>query len=439
MKNKKVLNRLILPILLLAVLPLRAQGDTQGELPEPLTLDYALSLADEAHPVLEMQRSRLDQRLSQQQMVAAESDWNLGLEASLRAVHPSYKSLTSTNNDSSLRLLMRKRLYDFGRSDAQQQAADAAYRGSEWSYLDARQQRRLAILGNYLDVLLADLQYIRDNESMTMGFLHWDKAKQRSEMGQLSDIEVLELESIFQQRRREWQQSQNLQRASRLKLAISLNRPTQLSNTLADPGLKLDRELPEVNQLTEEALNSNPRLQALRQQVEAAQAQVAAAKASDGPTVHGELEAAVYNRTTSTRDPLAATLLLEVPLFGGTGDAEVARQRALLREQQAELASAELDIRQGILDLWLEIRTLKIQQEEMEALGAYRDLYIDRSRALYELEVKSDLGDAETQISDYRMKKAATDYDLALAWARLDALRGQLIKPEETADEEKQQ
>jgi hypothetical protein len=53
--------------------------------------------------------------------------------------------------------------------------------------------------------------------------------------------------------------------------------------------------------------------------------------------------------------------------------------------------------------------------------------------------VKSDLGDAETQISDYRMKKAATDYDLALAWARLDALRGQLIKPEETADEEKQQ
>ena len=408
-------------------------------LPEPLTLEYALSLADEAHPDLELKRALMDQRLASQQAVAADSDWRLGLTAALRAVRPSYKAQEGTNNDSSLSLKLRKRLYDAGRSEAEQLASEAAYKGSELAYLDTRQQRRLQIQRDYLDVLLADLQYIRDNESMTMGFLHWDKARERNEMGQISDIEVLELESIFQQRRREWQQSQNLQRATRQKLAISLNRPDQLSATLAKPTMQLDRELPEVKVLTDEVLSANPHLLALRQQTEAALAQVEAAKAAGGVTVHGELEAAVYNRTTGTRDPLAATLLIEVPLFDNRSDAELARQRGILRQRQAEQASAEMDLRQAVLDLWLEIKSLNIQQEEMKALGNYRDLYIDRSRALYELEVKSDLGDAETKISDYRLQKAATDFDLAMAWTKLDALRGKLIEPESMTGEEKQQ
>jgi outer membrane protein TolC len=332
-----------------------------------------------------------------------------------------------TNNDSSLRLKARKRLYDFGHSEAAQQASDAALEGSQWSYLEARQQRRLEIMGHYFDVLLADLRYNRDNEAMTMAYLHWDKARQRSELGKLSEIEVLELESQFQQRRVEWQRSKNRQRASRLKLALSLNRPGQLSGALVTPPLQLERELPEVAPLTEEVLNNNPHLRALRHQVEAAQAEVRAARTDHGPTIHGELEAAAYNRVTSTRDPLAAALVIEVPLFSSTYDAALAKQIARLHQQQALLAGGELELRQAVLDLWLEIQALRDKQKEMAALGAYRDLYIDRSRALYELEVKSDLGDAQAQISDYQLQQAMADYELAMAWARLDALRGVLI------------
>ncbi|MCG8425980.1 MAG: TolC family protein [Chromatiales bacterium] len=409
--------------------------ESAQRLPEPLTLEFALSLADENHPALALRRAELTRSRALQKAVEAEYGWNAELEARLRAVDPSYKATNSTNNDSSVKLRLHKRLYDFGRTEAAQQAADADYRSQEWHYLDARQQHRLDILRNYFDVLLADLQYIRDNESMTMGFLHWDKAKERSEMGQLSDIEVLEKESIFQQRRRAWQQSQNLQRASRQRLAISLNRPTQLSSTLAEPALSLKRELPDVETLTERALEENPMLKAQRAQVNAAQARVESARSSDAPVVYAEIQAAVYNRTTSTRDPFSAGLLIEVPLFKSGRNAELAKGRADLHHYQALLSEAELDIRQAVLDLWLEIKGLQAQQEEMRALGAYRDLYIDRSRALYELEVKSDLGDAETRISDYRLQKAATDYELAMAWARLDALLGRLITPEARAEE----
>jgi outer membrane protein TolC len=141
---------------------------------------------------------------------------------------------------------------------------------------------------------------------------------------------------------------------------------------------------------------------------------------------------------TSTRDPLAAALVIEVPLFSSTYDAALAKQIARLHQQQALLAGGELELRQAVLDLWLEIQALRDKQKEMAALGAYRDLYIDRSRALYELEVKSDLGDAQAQISDYQLQQAMADYELAMAWANLDALRGVLIEHEARAVEERQ-
>ncbi|WP_275100238.1 TolC family protein [Sedimenticola hydrogenitrophicus] len=438
MKHKPMLKRLLPLVMFPVALLAPALAAEEARLPEPLTLEYALSLADESHPALTLQQARVDERRAMRDLTEAEGGWNVGLTGSLRAVHPSHRAVEGTNNDSSLRLKMRKRLYDFGHSEAAQQASAAALEGSEWSYLEARQQRRLSIMRDYFDVLLADLQYIRDNEAMTMGYLHWDKARQRQEQGQLSDIEVLELESLFQQRRTEWQRSRNQQRASRLKLAISLNRPEQLSGTLAAPPLALERGLPEVAPLTEEALNNNPRLRTLRRQVEAAQAEVRAARSYYGPTIHGEVEAAAYNRVTSTRDPLAAALVIEVPLFSSGYDAALAKQIARLQQQQALLASGELELRQAVLDLWLEIQVLRDKQKEMAALGAYRDLYIDRSRALYELEVKSDLGDAQAQISDYQLQQAMADYELAMAWANLDALRGTLIEHEARAVEEQQ-
>jgi hypothetical protein len=60
----------------------------------------------------------------------------------------------------------------------------------------------------------------------------------------------------------------------------------------------------------------------------------------------------------------------------------------------------------------------------MRALLDYRDLYLDRSRALYEMEVKTDLGDSMVEVSEARLKFAKVKFNTALTWARLDALIG---------------
>ncbi|MES9966981.1 MAG: TolC family protein [Sedimenticola sp.] len=401
----------------------------EESLPEPLTLAYALSLADEAHPELEQYRARLEGARAHDDELAAADDLKFGLEAQLRVVEPSYKATNNSSNDSRLKLKLQKRLYDFGRSDAARQAAGFTIQGNHWDYIDARQQRRLEIMDNYFKVLLADLQYLRDNEVMTMAFLRWNKLQDTKETGKVSDIDLLEKESIFRRELKKRSLTENMQRVSRARLAISLNRPEQLPSELEPPALDvLKREAGELEELTRQALDNNPRLKALRARVKAAEQDVAYARAGGGPTIRGEVEAAAYNKVTGSRDPLAAALILELPLSnGGAVDAGVARKRAQLRERRAALLQAERDVRQAVLELWMELKSLKLQVSEMEILGDYRELYLDRSRALYELEVKSDLGDAESRIVDAQLQKMKTEFDSALAWARLDALMGRLV------------
>ena len=236
-----------------ALLAASAWGaDNTGSLPEPLTLNYALSLVDEAHPELEHYRARIEAAEAQQQIVQALTGTKVALEARLQAIAPSYRSLSQDNNDSSLKLKLHKQLYDFGRTRSALNAANHEMQGREWDYLNARQQRYLAIMASYFDVLLADLEYIRDNEVMTMAFLHWDKLKERGALGQVSDIELLEKESLFQSARSKRQLSENLQRASRSRLANNLNRPGRLSSDLEIPKLTgLNRKPQALEPLTQ--------------------------------------------------------------------------------------------------------------------------------------------------------------------------------------------
>ena len=64
--------------------------------------------------------------------------------------------------------------------------------------------------------------------------------------------------------------------------------------------------------------------------------------------------------------------------------------------------------------------------------GDYRELYLDRSRALYELEVKTDLGDAMTEITAVNLDRARAEFAWLMTLAELDALRGRLIPEGET-------
>ncbi|HOP15648.1 MAG: TolC family protein [Chromatiaceae bacterium] len=414
--------------------PVLTAAEELPPLPEPLSLADALAFTRSDVPLIELAQAGREEQAAALAEAQSLTGVRMGVVGRLRAVDVARYSINRDRNDSDARLAVSKRLYDFGYSDAREEAARLAGEGGEWRYLDARQEAHLEVMQRFLDVVLADLQYARDNEAMAGAFIAADRARDRHELKRLSDVDLAQLESEYQEALRLRMQSQTQQRAARSRLAIAMGRPNELVANLIRPAAPdLAAPVPDYETVLAEIRESNPEIRALRAEVESARAKVEAARNDHGPVISGELDASYYNRETNTTHPFGASLVLEVPLLtGGAKDAGLADARAKWRASQARLAAAENALSQEVLDLVLRLGNLRLTIEGLKVRGDYRELYLDRSRALYELEVKTDLGDAMTEISAVRLDMAQAEFDWMMTQARLKALAGRLLPEEAT-------
>jgi outer membrane protein TolC len=408
-------------------LGLATAASADARLPQPLSLTDALALADEEHPAVAAGRADLMRGEADRLAADSANDLAVGLRLHPRWVDPNHRAEDQSNNDSRVILRLSKPLYDFGRTSHALEAADSTVRSHEERYLSLMARQRMDIMRRYFEVLLADLAYTRDNEAMAIAFVTLDRARNRNELGQVSDIDLLALEDRFQETRLTRMASLQETRAARNRLAMALNRPQEVPADLLRPELPgNDRDLPELEELYALAEAGNRRLASLRLEAQAASQRMAASRAGRRPTLSAEVEAAHYERVLGGRDPLAAGLILDIPLYSGRRvDASVAREQAALYDTQARIRQHELDLRQAVLETWQEIQRLRTRREQSRVRSDYRELYLDRSRALYELEVQTDLGDAMTQWSAAMLFAAQTEFELALAWERLALLTGQ--------------
>lgn len=418
---------LSLPVLLwLAPLWALAQDPGPGSLPDPLPLGVVLGLEIEAHPAVALAAARQARGRAERQAAAASDDLRLDLSLTARWTQPfSLEAVDGQRNDSRAVLSLRKRLYDFGRTEADVAASEAELTARGLLRRYALAQQRLVIMRRFLEVLLADKASTRDTEFMTIAYLRWDRKRDRADVGQVSDVDLLAAENAYQQARIRQIRSEQQARYARARLAEALNRPDHLPNELVPPALNLDRPLPEVDRLIQQALAKNPALQAARQRIEAGQQRLQRARREDRPTLTGVVESGYYMRRINSRDPLAASLVLDVPLYQGEAvQAEIGRQRADLQQAQARYREQELALRERVLALWQEVQLRQAQREQARVRSDYRDLYLDRSRGRYELEMQSDLGDAMARHLEATLKRDEADYRLALALAELDILLG---------------
>ena len=397
-------------------------------LPNPLTLPQALAFADQAHPDLALAQAEINRARAGLLAAEAQTGVRSYVELTPERVKPSGGG--GSVDDSRARFVISKRLYDFGRSRGRETAAAAELAGRELVYLDVRQQRRLEIMARFFDVLLADLRYAVDNEDMAQMFVKFDKVRERHSLGQVSDVDLLEAENRYREVLIVRTESEKRRTSTRQQLALVLNRPDDLPGDLVRPDLHaVSREIPEFQALSREALKSNPLLVALRKEVDAARAALASERARRRPTLEAEFEAAEYERAIGSRDDVRATLNLRIPLYqGGEDAAAIARAAAELEARKAKLKKAEYDLQKLALDLVQELESLKVKHEAAKQRVAFRDLALDKRRALYEMEVQTTLGDAMTRLGEAQWRAAKVDFELALAWAKVDALTGKLIQ-----------
>jgi outer membrane protein TolC len=210
-------------------------------------------------------------------------------------------------------------------------------------------------------------------------------------------------------------------------LANAMNRPGDLPGELEDPELPGNqRTLPDYEALLPILLDNNPRLHAQQDMLAASQKRLESLRAETGPTLDAEIQAADYSRPSTTRDNLSAGVILSWPLYqGGRSDSRVAREIARFDKLQASTEKLKMDLTQALLETCLDIAQLQsTARDAARKYTEYRDLQLERSRGLYELELKSNLGTSMVETSDAKLRARRNEYQLALSFARLEALMG---------------
>ena len=426
----KYFMSLPLKVLYASVLSLFAlHSSAEEKYPEIISLQYALQRAETNHPDIEQAQAALDLAGSERLEAESLTGTTVEIKTRLRYVEPNSDVAVQTRNDSSVGLFVNKNLYDFGRSEAAERAAELAIESEKISLHSVRNQRRLDIMRQYFNVILSDLEYLRDNEDMATAFVSLDKARDRRSVGQLSDVEVLELEDAYQKVRLRRYRSDNKQRSTRSVLAIAMNQIGHLPATLEDPVLpSLKRSLPDLESIMVQVQKNNPALQAAKTRLNAAQARLEEARASDNPLLSGEFEVSESNRALGSRDDARIGVQLTIPLSsGGKTRANIAKERAHIRSERANLARQHAKVEQAVLDAWIELSNLKAQYQQANAQLDYSELYLDQRRALYELETRTNLGDAMVRISEAQRYLKETEFEIAYHWAQLDALMGKTV------------
>ncbi|HBH36444.1 MAG TPA: hypothetical protein DDW45_08900 [Gammaproteobacteria bacterium] len=234
-----------------------------------------------------------------------------------------------------------------------------------WQFISPLLQQKLLVMRRFLDVALADQRAAHDSEAMSIAYIRQDRMKNRVQLGQRSELELAALDAIYQQVRRTFLVSESMQRITRSLLAIALNHTHQLPREVVPPDLAI--------------LNKGKRL-----------------------------EEEIELRSIEKNNPV----LRQLQTADGSALEILARQY----------------LRQAALEQLLSIDLLEAQQRENSVEIDYRDLYLDRSRTLYELEVKADLGDAMTNQTSARLAQMETDFQLLMSWAVLDALQGGFLE-----------
>ncbi len=409
--------------------PWSGYAETMTPLPEPLTLQAALMFAENSDQYqIQSANEQLQQAIAQGEQTRADNDLRVNLSGRLRYVGVSELGDESEDNDSKASIYVRKSLYDFGKTTVYNSLADlkVELRQLEKAYLI--EKRELSIVEKYFDVINADNEYLRHNEELAIGFIRFDRARDNQRLGLSSEMEVLERQVAYEKIRQNRYNSENLQRLTRILLAEELGVPQHPPSEVAVPELVSQSiTTDDVDKMVEQAYRHSLRIRIQQKKLEIAKREIEAARHTIGPSIDAEVEFSEYARKGTTRDDRRASIYFDFPLYsGGMEKSAVTRATAKYRESLTELERTKSEIRIEVLKNWQAIRQNSLRLGGEIINQEYRDMILDKSRAEYELEFKTDLGNSMVQFSDSRMKAYQARFALEIAWRKLGKMLGKV-------------
>ncbi len=399
-------------------------------LPNPLTLEYLLG---ETYPLqspqMRLQNARLQQAKSLILTNQVTTDWQANIDGRL-----GWREFAQETQDNHLLALhLGKVLYDFNQSDLSIKAAQQNLAAEQRLIESVLNQHRLSVMQAFFNVLLSDFQFRVDDEAMAVEYVGFDKVKDLHAVGQRSDVELLAAELSYQQILVNRSRSESRQLQTRVQLANVLHQPDARPGEFTFPNLKRfsKRSIKghSLQGLQEQVLQGSPKLQAMSQRLQSHRFALESALAVGSPTLRADAWAGKLSSYPDVREgSWRAEVSVNIPLYdGGSENAAIATAKANLAVTEAEYQQLSQTVREEVTELYFQIKLLQAEKKQHQAFGDYADLYLDYSRALYENESATDLGDAMVRLSQANYDLVAWQFKQALLWSQIDYLMGKKV------------
>lgn len=400
------------------------QSTEKIALPSPLTLEFVLDLPARLSPSFMQQQAALLQAQAARAQLRANDGVELNLEG--RIGQREFSDQQQDYHRAAIHLGVP--LFDFGRTAQANQAWLLSEQAQQSRLELVEKQFRLLLMRAFFNVLLADVQYRVDNEAMAIAYVTLDKVREDHTLGRASDLTLLENEAAYQKSFVKRQAALVDLRRSRMLLANAMGYPDAVISQLAVPNLKpWTKDLAQVEDYIQQALNNNPELQAAKQQLNASDYLIKSAQAGTRPVVRADAWVGQLSSYPELREGTwHAELSLVMPLYdSGLTKSKVDNQRAQRQQAFAELMATEQRVREQVANLYFQLAMLKVEQDDVKATQAFADINLDYKRGLYENELQSDLGDAMVRISQAHYDTLAFEFKQALLWAQMQVLVGE--------------
>lgn len=306
--------------------------------------------------------------------------------------------------------------------------AQAVTDRAERSLERQRQLHRFEIMHKFFNVLLADLDYAVKNEKMTLAFLRFNRLREEMEMYEAhAEVDVLALETIYRERFHVREAAAMNQISSRRDLGQALGIPDYIPRDLAEPDVSgyVERPIPEYEDFLAEVSGSSFEIANAEMKLQSAKDALKATEKQYAPKLEAVIEAAAWEIEIGSRNSSSVGLQLRFPLTAGKTKSQALKLAGIdVERAQSELNVVKDDHRRRAFELWKKLKLLEVELAAAKVRSDFRDQYMDRSRALYELEEKSDLGNAQAELlfAYYEMRRI--EFELALTWTEADMMKG---------------
>ncbi len=393
-------------------------------LPNPLTLGDLLKIANSKNYFEKQQKLNID--IQKVALGSINDQYNLNANFDLSLANRSeYKS---GENNSHAFVRLNKVLYDQNIEINKNSKLDDI-ESQSLSFVKLKQEKTIEVMQKFFDIVLADMNHETILEKLAIAAIREGRIKDDYDVQEASDVELLEKQTNTQTHQIKRIQAESEQIKTRANLAQILNiayedRP----DDVVRPEFKhlFKNPLPEFETYKEKLFDNNIELTQLNKSIDSINKQISAHNNNLGLVVSSSARLGEQAYQRDKNGKWRVGLNLTIPI-GPDDKKDRLIQTLRIKQQQVALKIDNLkqQLINTTLDYYLQLKTLRQMHKALTIELDYRDLFLEKARANYEMQIKSDIGNAMTNYTDSERKLAENEFNYAITLKKLHFLIGE--------------